>query len=181
EVVGDDQDRAHAHVLELLHEQPGLGGLDADLVDDRDTVFAGQLREDRTDAGPIHLLVQLVAEVLFRRAREGPATATPQRAGGHARASATGALLAPRLLGRVPDFRPGLLLAVAAAGVRLEGDDHLVNQRFVVFAPENGIEGIDLRCRPTLGVEKLEFHRHSPSGRLRRRLDGGPDDDITVL
>src|SRR5690606_37850492 len=127
EALGDDQDRPEAHVLELLYEQPGLGRIDADLVHDREPVFARQLRKDRAYARPVHLLVQLVAEVLVRRARERPAAAAPQRARGHAGARAPGALLAPRLLGRMPDLAAGLLLAVAAAGVRLVGDDHLVN------------------------------------------------------
>ena len=77
------------------------------------------------------------------RVREDLAAAAPQRAGGHAGARAAGALLAPRLLGRVAHFAAVLLLARAEARVRRVGDDELVDQRLVEVAAEQRIRRVE--------------------------------------
>src|SRR5690606_10291475 len=102
-----------------------------------------QLREDRAQTGAIHLLVDLLREVLFRRVGEHATTPTPQRGRGHAGAGAARALLAPRLLGGMLDRAAILLGAVAATGIGLVGHDDLVYQRFVELATEDGIGRCD--------------------------------------
>src|SRR5690606_6922052 len=102
-------------------------------------IFAGQLRQDRPNTGAIHLLVDLVREVLFGRARECTTASTPQRRGSHTSACTTGALLAPGLAGGMLDGCTILLCTVAATGIGLEGNDDLVHQRFVELAAEHGV------------------------------------------
>src|SRR6266511_2623892 len=70
--------------------------------------------------------------------RENLAASAPQRARDVPGAGAAGALLAPGLLVRVAHVAAPFLRARAAAGVRLVGRDHLVHQRFVILAPEQG-------------------------------------------
>src|SRR5690606_1324469 len=101
--IGDDQHGLQTHVLKLGSGQLGLGCVEREGVNNSDAVFAGQLRKDRADTGAIHLLVDLVREVLFGRARESAATPTPQRRGSHTGTCAAGALLAPRLASGVLD------------------------------------------------------------------------------
>src|SRR5204863_9296951 len=101
------------------------GRVDADRIDHRQAAFAGQLREDGGHAGAVHLLVDLLREVLVRAVRKDPTASAPQRRRGHAGARAAGALLPPRLLGRVLDLGAVELGTGALAGVRLEGDDDL--------------------------------------------------------
>ena len=116
------------------------------------------------------------------RVREDPAAAAPQRRRGHAGARAAGALLAPRLLGRVLDLAAVLLRARALARVGLVGDDDLVHQRFVVVAAEHGVGRVDLRGRLALVVEELEFHQFgSLLGGALAGLDGRAHDHVAVL
>src|SRR5262249_7787320 len=147
-----------AHGLELVGQELGLGRVDSETVHHIDTTFTCELRVNRAHTGTEHLLVDLLAEVLFRRVREDTATATPQRRGGHTGTSTARTLLAPRLLGRVLDLFTILLLAVTAASVSLVSNDDLVNEGFVVVTAEHfgrrGNAGADL----TVVLEELEFH-----------------------
>jgi hypothetical protein len=131
-------------------------------VDHRQAAVAGQLRQDGRHAGAVHLLVDLVREVLVGPVREDAATATPQRRGGHAGARAAGALLAERLLRGVLDLAAVELGTGALARVGLEGDDDLVHQRFVVVAREHGVGRVDLRGGLALFVQEFELHAQAP-------------------
>src|SRR5690606_42149100 len=109
ERISNDEDGLHAQVLELGSCQLGLGCFEREGVDHSDAVFASKLGEDRTKTSTIHLLVDLLGEVLVRGARERTATPTPQRRGSHTCTCTAGALLAPRLAGGVLDFSTVLL------------------------------------------------------------------------
>src|SRR5471030_919812 len=159
--VSDDQDRVKAHAGQLLRQQLGLWRFDRQIFDDRQTIFACQLGQDRADTCAIHLFVHFVGEVLVRRVREDATTAAPQWRRRHTGTSAARTFLTPRLLGRVVNFFTVFLLAVTAACVGLIGHDDLVDQRFVVVTTENGIGGGDVRGGLTLRVQELEFHRLS--------------------
>src|SRR5690606_35823871 len=87
---------------------------------------------------------------------------TPQGRRGHTSTSATGAFLAPGLLGGVLDDGAVLLGAGALAGVGLISHDHLVHQGFVVFAAEHGVRGVDLGRGLTLFIQELELHQLAP-------------------
>src|SRR5690606_14848971 len=156
-VVGDDQHRIQTQGLQLGHGQLGLGRFEVERLASSDAAFAGQLRRSRPDARAIHLLVDLLAEVFFRRVGERATTPTPQRRRGHTGARAAGTLLAPGLLGAVLDFGAVFLGAVATACVGLVGHDDLVNQRFVEVATEDGVRRAE-SSGLTLVVQELEIH-----------------------
>src|ERR1700729_2641275 len=81
--VSDDQHGLETHRLEFFGQQLGLRCFERELVDYRDTAFTGQLREDRAETCAMHLFVDLVRKVYFRRIRDDTATAAPQRARRH--------------------------------------------------------------------------------------------------
>ncbi len=126
--VSNDEHGLETHSLELFGQQLRLRRFEREVLDHRDAAFAGQLREDGAQTCAVHLLVDLVREVFFRRVREDATTAAPQRARRHTGTSAARTLLTPRLLGGVLDVRAILLGAVTAARVRLVRNDDLVNQ-----------------------------------------------------
>ena len=135
-----------------------FGRIQREGVDDREPLFARELREDRRQARAEHLAVQLVAEILVGPVGKNPAAAAPQRARGHARARAAGAFLVPRLLRRVLHFAAILLRARAAAPVGEIGRHDLVHQRFVVFPAERRIRSGHRGGRLALFVDELQFH-----------------------
>jgi hypothetical protein len=59
----------------------------------------------------------------------------------------------------VLDGRTVLLRAGALTRVRLERDDNLMNQRFVVLAAEQGFWRSRRAVRLSLGVQYFQFHR----------------------
>src|SRR5690606_10150461 len=179
EHVGDDQHRLETHALELGRGLLGLGRVELEAVDDGDTIFASQLGENRANAGAVHLLVDLLAEVFVRRGGECATASTPDGRGRHAGTSTAGAFLAPRLLGAVLDFGAIFLRTVAAARVGLEGHHDLVYQRFVEVAAEHSVGSGDGGRGLTLVVQELEFHLLGSF--LGLRLDGGTHDDVGVL
>src|SRR5690606_23170984 len=179
ERISDDQDGLHAQVLELGSSQLGLGSVEREGVDHGDAAFASELGEDRTNTSAIHLLVDLLGEVLVRRARESTATPTPQRRGSHPCTSTTRTLLAPRLAGGMLDSCTVLLGTVAATGIGLEGDHDLMHQRFVEFATEHSVRSGNGGSGLTLIIQELEFH--GLGSFLRRRLDCRAHDHVAIL
>ena len=130
-----------------------FGASTAKVLDHDQTIFARQLRQNRRDTGAVHLAVDLLGEVLVRRVREDPTTATPQRRGSHTGTSTARTLLAERLLGAVMDFGTGQLGAVTGAAVGLIGNDDLMHQRFVEVATEQGIGCSNGRCLLALIID----------------------------
>src|SRR5699024_8647834 len=94
----------------------------------------------------------------FGRIRECATASTPQGRGRHTSTSATGAFLAPRLLGGMLDFSAILLGAVAGTCVGLVGNDDLMHERFVEFTTKNRVGCIDRSRRLTLIIQELDFH-----------------------
>src|SRR5205814_1269640 len=147
---------------QLARERLGLRLVHGERLDDGETVLAHELRQDRRHAGAIHLAVHFLREVLVGRIGEDLPAAAPQRARRHARARAPRALLAPGLARRVAHFAARLLLARAGAAVRVIRDHHLVHERFVVRAAEEGVGGSDRRLGLALVVDDLELHHLPP-------------------
>ena len=126
-----------------------------------------QLREDGGHAGAVHLLVDLVAEVLV-----GACSGKCGRR--HATAASE---VMPARARPVPFWRHGFLVecltvcavllgARALARVGLEGHDHLVHQRFVVVAARTRcpVRRLSSVAWP-LFVQELELHHWLPSWR----------------
>src|SRR5690606_30702215 len=153
---GDDQNRIEAHVLELGRSQLSFRRIECERINDGNAIFAGQLRQNRTDTGAIHLLVDLVREVLFGRTWESTTAPTPQWGGRHTGAGAARTLLTPRLAGGVLDGCAVLLGTVATTGIGLESDDNLVYQRFVELATEHGVGCGNGGSGLTLVIQELE-------------------------
>src|SRR5258708_1966781 len=165
-LVGEDQHVAHAEVAQLPGEELGLGLADRERLDHGEPLLAHQLRQDGSHPRAVHLAIHLLVEVLVGLVGEGASAATPERRRRHAGARAAGALLAPRLLGRVAHLAARLLRARALAAVRLVGDDDLVHQRLVVRASEEGLGSVDRLLRLALLVDDLEFHYLAPFAAL---------------
>src|SRR5690606_8539795 len=165
--------------LKLGSCQLGLGCFEREGVDHGDAVFTSQLGEDRTNTSAIHLLVDLLGEVLVGRAGERTATPTPQRRGSHTCTCTARTLLAPRLAGGVLDFSTVLLSTVATTGIGLEGHYDLMHQRFVELATEHGVRSGNGGSGLTLIIQELEFH--GLDSFLGRRLDSGAHDHVAIL
>src|SRR6185369_13954597 len=160
--LGDDQNRFEVHGLEPGGQLLGLGRVHLHGVDHGEAPFARQLGEDGRHAGAVHLLVDLLGEVLVRAVRENPAASAPQRRRGHTGTGTARSLLLERLLGRVMDLLAVLLGPRALAGIGLEGDDDLVHQVFVVFTAEHGFGRVVLRRGLALLVQEFELHYFAP-------------------
>src|SRR5690606_9285881 len=141
------------HALELLGKQLGLRCFERQAVDHGQTILTGELRQDGSNTGAIHLAVDLLAEILFRSVREDATAATPQRAGGHTGTGVTRTLLLERLLGAVMHFGTGQLLAVAGAGIRLVSNNQLMNQRLVVLARKQRVGSTHGRRRLAIVID----------------------------
>jgi len=165
-VIADEVDENlygfEVHGLELVGQHLGLGRVNLQGIHHRQPAFAGQLREDGGHAGTVHLLVDLLGEVLVGHVREDPTASAPQRRGSHTGASAAGALLTERLLGGVLDLLTVFLSTGALAGIGLEGHHHLVHQGLVVFAAEHGVRHVHLGGGQTLFVEEIDLHQFAP-------------------
>src|SRR5690606_31557092 len=132
----------HEHAVagrEITHGgDRGLGrrGVGRDeRLDDGETGVAGPVAEGATQSGGLHLLGRALV-VVARHGAVDDATAGVLRSADRALASATGALLAVRLLATTTDFgaRLDLVRALAGSG-ELRGDD-LVDQRNVDLSAE---------------------------------------------
>src|SRR5690606_25467085 len=137
---------------------------------DAETAVAGPVAEGATQSGGLHLLGRALV-VVARHGAVDDATAGVLRSADRALASATGALLAVRLLATTTDFgaRLDLVRALAGSG-ELRGDD-LVDQRNVDLSAED-VDGqihVDRLCLLSLGHVRLPSRR---CGRRRGRPGG---------
>src|SRR5450830_143921 len=153
EFISDDQNGIQAtQCFQFFRQQFCFRSIYSNIINHVQTTFTSQLREDRADTCAIHLFVNFVREVLIWCIWENTTTATPQRRGRHTSTCTTSTFLTPRLLSCVVDFFTIFLLAIAATSVRLECNNYLMNQGFVVITTENSIRSNDVRCSLTLFV-----------------------------
>ena len=94
--------------MNFCGQQLGLGRVERQIESTTArAAFAGQLREDRAMPARYIFLLTFCEKFSSGRVREDPAASAPQRRRGHTGTGAAGALLAPRLLGRVLDLARG--------------------------------------------------------------------------
>src|SRR5574343_13694 len=159
---GDHQDVVQVHGLEFGSQLLGLGRVHFQGVDHSQTAFAGQLGEDRSHTGAVHLLVDLLGEVFFRAVRENPSAPTPQRRRRHTSTGVACAFLLERLLGGVLDLFTVFLGTGALTRIGLVGHHDLVDQGFVVFTTKHGLGGFHFGSGLTLVIQEFELHQFAP-------------------
>ncbi|EJX07192.1 hypothetical protein EVA_04700 [gut metagenome] len=145
--------------LQLRSKSLGLRKFNLKRFENRKTTVSNQLRINRSHGSAIHLLVNLLAEIFVRGARESTAAVAPHRRRRHTRAGTTGTLLAPGLLGRVMNSFTGKLSTRTKTSIGLESNHDLVHQGFIVFTSKHGISGSN---RLALFIQQIQFHCFAP-------------------
>ena len=140
----------------------GLGRVNLQRINHCQTAFAGQLGQDGSHTGAVHLLVDLLGEVLVGHIREYATASAPQWRGSHTGTGAARSLLLERLLGRVLDLLAVFLGTCALTGIGLESDHDLVHQIFVVCATKHGLRGFVFRSSLALVIQEFELHQFAP-------------------